>query len=499
MSDATGGSSTRGSFVPTKGMVFDLHDESSTLTLLQRIHQSSLPPTVKNELRDAVFAARCQPNEPVAADVVALFAQHDFSIGDVSASAAVTPEPPTPVPTPAPSKPSFGGRRPAPQFGRVSNAPTPASATPTTATVKLKPKLVSTTPEPAPKPATPPPAKPEPTPEPEMKTEPAAAPAPEPVTPPPPAPAPIHEPQPEPVATVEPTVEPEPKPEPAPKLVDTGSASDRINAIKHEVNELIGNPVQLLDVDTTIGHEYMNALLNAMKKQHGATPEELQQAMTALEAAFVKVKGLLANRDVTPAAAPEPIKSTPAPEPVTAAPATKLEPTPVTPPTPEPTARPVPPPPEPKLEPVARPTASPAPKPEPAPVAAVKPITPPRPTSSVPPRATRSGMIRSVATEKLETENERKQKQAAATTEQQKQAAALAATDPLMHPDVNAGLAQLLAEWSLFKHSGIFGTGPHGIDHPLYKKLANLTLWPLLLLVALREQRQRLNVASPTT
>ena len=41
---------------------------------------------------------------------------------------------------------------------------------------------------------------------------------------------------------------------------------------------------------------------------------------------------------------------------------------------------------------------------------------------------------------------------------------------------VTAGLGQLLSEWSLFKSSGIFGTGPSGKDHVLYLKLAPLTM-----------------------
>lgn len=48
--------------------------------------------------------------------------------------------------------------------------------------------------------------------------------------------------------------------------------------------------------------------------------------------------------------------------------------------------------------------------------------------------------------------------------------------DPLQAPAVTAGLKQLLSEWSLFKSSGFFGTGPGGIDHPLYKQLATLTM-----------------------
>jgi hypothetical protein len=53
-------------------------------------------------------------------------------------------------------------------------------------------------------------------------------------------------------------------------------------------------------------------------------------------------------------------------------------------------------------------------------------------------------------------------------------------TDPLMDPDVDAGLDQLLSEWALFKKSGIFGTGTKGRQHPLFIKMATLQV-PLIL------------------
>ena len=52
--------------------------------------------------------------------------------------------------------------------------------------------------------------------------------------------------------------------------------------------------------------------------------------------------------------------------------------------------------------------------------------------------------------------------------------------NPLMAEDVTSGLQQLLAEWKLFKSSGIFGTGPSGHEHPLYKKLSGLTMAAVL-------------------
>lgn len=48
--------------------------------------------------------------------------------------------------------------------------------------------------------------------------------------------------------------------------------------------------------------------------------------------------------------------------------------------------------------------------------------------------------------------------------------------DPLHAPEVDAGLEQLLQEWNLFKSSGLFGTGPNGREHPLFKKLAPMMI-----------------------
>ena len=52
--------------------------------------------------------------------------------------------------------------------------------------------------------------------------------------------------------------------------------------------------------------------------------------------------------------------------------------------------------------------------------------------------------------------------------------------DTLFTKDVDDGLDQLLSEWVLFKKSGLFGTGPQGRNHPLFKKLAGLQI-PLII------------------
>jgi hypothetical protein len=54
------------------------------------------------------------------------------------------------------------------------------------------------------------------------------------------------------------------------------------------------------------------------------------------------------------------------------------------------------------------------------------------------------------------------------------------AGDPLFTKEVDDGLQQLLAEWPIFSKSGLFGTGPKGMQHPLYKKISGLQI-PLLL------------------
>ncbi len=55
-----------------------------------------------------------------------------------------------------------------------------------------------------------------------------------------------------------------------------------------------------------------------------------------------------------------------------------------------------------------------------------------------------------------------------------------ASGDPFRTKEIDDGLEQLLSDWVLFKKSGLFGTGPKGREHPLFKKIADLQI-PLLL------------------
>lgn len=246
---------------------------------------------------------------------------------------------------------------------------------------------------------------------------------------------------------------PAPPPEPVAAPVETpveeaqpamaGDPKARIAAIKRAVNERVGNPVNLIELDQDVGREYMTALLDAIKYSSGGAPSG--GAMARLEAAYEAVVQLLEKtpmpKEEPKAAEPEPVAP-----PRTAEP--KIETEKVAPPAPPPAeSRPVTPSvprtgaqirslaetvrlPRTDMPPAPRPPA--APKADPAP-----PPVPPVPRAADVPQETEDGLKSS---------------------------------------DVEAGLRQLLSEWKLFRRSGLLGTGPSGIEHPLYKQLAGLPM-----------------------
>src|SRR3989344_3382850 len=101
------------------------------------------------------------------------------------------------------------------------------------------------------------------------------------------------------------------------------SAKDRINEIKHDINQRVGNPVNLISTDEVIGREYMSALLNAMKSASSGDGSA-KEALAHLEDVYKKVNDLLAKGSL-------PKKETPKP-PIPEQPAVKEVPRPVTPP-----------------------------------------------------------------------------------------------------------------------------------------------------------------------
>jgi hypothetical protein len=289
----------------------------------------------------------------------------------------------------------------------------------------------------------------------------------------------------------------------------------RIREIKALVNEKVGNPVNLVDINNDVGREYMGALLDAMKKLNSGS--SAASAMQRLEQAYVAVEKALEAHAAAPQPTPAP---TPAPIP---------EPAPITrpsvPPPPPPMA-PAPaedfsaaktrmsaglppnPPASPTLINVKAPPAyepintappvaesasflddSPVPKTgsaytEAAPVK-ITPIAPvpPRPVieeatpwiaepKSAPPAATPQFSSLADLKEKPHTLNDLPTASSLKTTS--------VAGDPLFTKEVDDGLQQLLQEWPLFKKSGILGSGPKGREHPLFKKIATLQI-PLLL------------------
>lgn len=245
----------------------------------------------------------------------------------------------------------------------------------------------------------------------------------------------------------------------------------RIREIKALVNEKVGNPVNLVDINNEVGREYMAALLDAMKKINSGT--SALSAMKRLEDAFAQVEITLKNQgSVSPVSAPSvPAReTTPEPAPYVAESALF---TPPVPPAPQFDApAPVPPPPFSPVPPAFTPPQPPAPA-----VAHVsenvtrittlgETVPPPAPPPSQKPYFT------SLA--------EYGEKPAAAATAPAPLANIAGPGDPLFAREVEEGLQQLLSEWSLFKKSGLFGTGPKGKDHPLFKKMAPLQI-PLLL------------------
>jgi len=254
--------------------------------------------------------------------------------------------------------------------------------------------------------------------------------------------------------------------------VQSESALNRVREIKSLVNQQVGNPVNLVDINNEVGREYMSSLLNAMKQLNSGVG--VVEAMVRLEAAYVQVENLLKHKDQPAAEAvvtPEPIVA-PAEPPAVAQPVVVPTPTPTPQPTPQPVVPPKPQPaperrwspepvqPTPVQPPKSESTAVPISTPTPAP--SVAPV--PQPTTS-PVRSINASATPLKSIDDLPTAASLKTS---------------ATGDPLMTTEVTNGLNQLLSDWMLFKKSGLFGTGPKGIEHPLYAKIKDLQI-PLLL------------------
>lgn len=313
---------------------------------------------------------------------------------------------------------------------------------------------------------------------------------------------------------------------------------ERIRVIKSDVNARVGNPVNLVDVDNVLGREYMSALLEAMKLLSSASEQESIAAMQRLETVYQQVVALLDTKkdQVTPVA-PVTTATPVATIPVAVAPVTPVAPVSVA-PVAVPVQVQVPAPAPEIIAPVVAMPVVPVPVATPAPVSV---MTPPvervsdfavrskvseksdvpvaksgwdiqsenpvsktvdvvssvgsvvAPTDSVtvarmstPPAEPLRPVVAPVApayTPEITPSVSEVEPLRAITelpTADEVSAIEAMSSNPLYTKDVDAGLEQLLGEWSIFKKSGLFGTGPKGREHPLYIKISGMQV-PLIL------------------
>ena len=500
--------------VPTQ-FQFDLDTQAGVMQLLAAVRASALAPEEKSELRDLVFlyanggkdqSVRMTIEQKVTAYGIAPIAgtpkrvavttntvgmarpAPSFAVsGSVSPQPA--PQPSTVPPQPSPATTQSAVSQPVP----VQSPPTPPNQ-PAAQTAPVKqssqPQVQS-----AAAPSEPPVA---PTPQP-VPTEPAAVQVP--VTAAPPAQPPVQQP---PVAAQ-----------------DQNQYLQRIKEIKSLVNEKVGNPVNLVDIDNEVGREYMAALLDAMKKLNSGA--SVVAAMDRLETSYKAVEQVIKDH----ASNTVPVASSSQPQP-------QSQPAQTNPPQSAPVVSSAPPVQEAPTQPAVFPSVPvqtsptpsavqtppvqqtpPAPEPRPTPVVPVDPTPPPAPPvePAKPDPApikrheqvvidTSSGVTSSWGSETDTIKNEHDQTTPSGLTEPSKISSVADAKgqaktpdelpkssaietssktgDPLFTKEVDDGLQQLLLEWPLFKKSGLFGTGPKGREHPLFKKLASLPI-PLVL------------------
>lgn len=471
---------------------FDVGSEGELLQLLNFIRRGPFLPDQKNMLRDAVLDFVVTKNTEVLGVVSSALARSNATLTQAGASLrggqSAKPEEVVPavenLSVEVVSSTSFGSRRPQPTFGQPVAAHSPQAA-PMSNEESLRTKSVpvqSVDSDPAPATAKPTTASESP------------APAPTPTTPD------VMTPR-----SDNPVSESTPTPDPL----------SRIKEIKNSVNKRVGNPVNLIDSNNEVGREYMNALLGAMKSVNGGTHEEVTLAMQRLEKAYAAVETSLnaqttmptldiveeqdelqpapdmsasetvsptsvettqTDRTVLEQSAPETDGHVSEPQSTTAA-----EQTP--PLTSETHTENVPPfsqdsetLPQPSVSmsqivsedetPKETQTAAPAHAVEQVPTESPDPAVS-QTDSAIPPQS----LAAKVAEQRAKRADLVEKK--AAEIQMEKVATM---NDPLHTESVDKGLEQLLSEWKLFKSSGIFGTGPSGYDHPLFKAIAPLPM-----------------------
>jgi hypothetical protein len=297
--------------------------------------------------------------------------------------------------------------------------------------------------------------------------------------------------QPSHIVVQETEVVPEPTPQPiVVKSIEEHKA--RIAAIKRAVHAHIGNPAALIDTHNDIGKRYMSALLAALKATGAGNGENVEGTMMQLEEAYdvlvhdvpqaVPVLEVPEPQIIPPAVVPQtpivPVQEKRAPIvkniPVVQvdSPVVDVPQTPVLQPTIEPEVIVVPPQPaEPSVPHVAQEKpiqqfVAPTPaviQHEQQAVVAQKTVV------AATPVYTEETTVDSVP-KKVETvapATPPVQREQTQTTVQQSE---------LATPEITKALHELLHEWSIFEGSGFLGIGPGGAEHPLYIKLAPLSM-----------------------
>ena len=430
--------------------LFDLNSQSGVMSVLASIRASGLTNQEKNELRDLVFHyTKNGGDASVRISLEQKLASYQIVPVQVRVSAGAAPGPAL----------AFGSYRPVPTFKAPTVSPEPVSVAQNVvpvapvvpvSVVAAPPVVVS------------------------------------------PTPVVVTAPQ-QPVPVQVPTPAPDPTPAVAQGIQTTEAEYlERIRQIKTTVNSKVGNPVNLVDINNEVGREYMNALLEAMKKLSSGAISEMGAAMGRLEKAFSAVEVAIANHvPKTPAAVPVPSPLPVKAEPIAAPVIAEVTPTPL------PTIQVVE---VPKVA-VVPPSVTEAPvlmtRPDitvPVPAAPVVPDSVsrdlPEPVMPVQAESVQEAPLiveeksgYEIATTDTPTSASLADKQKILTPQDLPDAATLstgAAGDNLFTKEIDDGLTLLLSDWTIFKKSGLFGTGPKGREHPLFKKISELQI-PLIL------------------
>ena len=427
MDGVTHGSSMTQASVSSE-VTFDVSTQDGVVQLLNAIRRGGIPEEEKNGLRDLVLDFAISKDQVILDEIAArliVFGMTLTSGTQIPKSDLKTQAPIVPQTT---QSSAMGRTRPAPSFGNIPTAAQPAKPVVEQRTVPVQSEIKE-------------PVEMESTPREEIQ------------------PAEVIQPQaPAAEQRVASSIQTPPV-EPSAPSTDTVA---RIKEIKRLVNEKVGNPVNLIDANNNVGREYMNALLNAMKLSSGGSADEIKLAMDRLEKAYQAIEETIQSGETVIHTAPSaeaPAAIAPDSDSVTLSDQTEASPvgsdvsvesaaSPVIPETQSD-----------QTPPVVSETA--------APVTAT-------PTESTPAEPKESH--HSLADQIRDEAAKRDQVMAENASKVELEKAAEAKADPLMSDEITAGLHQLLSEWKLFKSSGIFGTGPSGHEHALYKAVANLPM-----------------------